>query len=184
MGKLKHLGENLSQCYFVHHKSPTESPGIELDHPQLNAGDKLPEPRYSLHCLSYHMLWSSSGTVCYVSALNSPSVSVVFKFSPSAFVHTLPLLIPHSWKYWGADKSLARPGRKQATATKLELLQATQKKFRTLSFQPGLRGSSDLHVRRKMSTFQLFFQLDRAKDLSAPLLCPSFKFVCHLKAVS
>jgi len=30
--------------------------------------------------------------------------------------------------YWGADKSLAWPGRKQATATKLSLLQATQKK--------------------------------------------------------
>ena len=30
--------------------------------------------------------------------------------------------------YRGADKFLARPGRKQATATKLYLLQATQKK--------------------------------------------------------
>jgi hypothetical protein len=30
--------------------------------------------------------------------------------------------------YRGADKSLARPGRKQATATKLELWQATKKK--------------------------------------------------------
>ena len=31
--------------------------------------------------------------------------------------------------YRGADKSLARPGRKQATATKLWLLQSTQKKW-------------------------------------------------------
>ena len=70
----------------------------------------------------------------------------------------------------GADKSLARPGRKQATATKILLLQATKKKkFRKLSFQPGLRGSNDLHVGRKMATFQLFFQSGRAKDLSAPL---------------
>ena len=61
--------------------------------------------------------------------------------------------------YRGADKSLARPGRKQATATKLSLFQATQKKkLRNLSRQPGLRGSNDLHVGRKMATFQLFVQ--------------------------
>jgi len=47
--------------------------------------------------------------------------------------------------YWGADKSLARPGRKQAAATKLWLLQATQKKFRR-SVQPGLCCSSDLCI--------------------------------------
>ena len=52
--------------------------------------------------------------------------------------------------YRGADKSLARPGRKQATATKL--LQTTKKKkIRTLSVEPGLR------VERKVATFQLFF---------------------------
>ena len=38
-----------------------------------------------------------------------------------------------------------------------------------LSVQPGLRGSNDLRVGRKMATFQLFFQSGRAKDLSAPL---------------
>ena len=48
--------------------------------------------------------------------------------------------------YRGADKSLARPGRKQATVTVLCLLQATQKKSRKLSVQPGLHGSIDLHV--------------------------------------
>ena len=68
----------------------------------------------------------------------------------------------------GADKPLARPGRKQATTTKL--LQATQKKkIRRLSVQPGIRGSYDLHVGRKVATFQLFFQSGRAKDLSEPL---------------
>ena len=36
-------------------------------------------------------------------------------------------------------------------------MQATQKKNRNLSVQPGLRGSSDLRVGRKMATFQLFF---------------------------
>jgi hypothetical protein len=71
--------------------------------------------------------------------------------------------------YRGADKSLPRPGRKQATATKLSLLQATQKQFRRLSAQPGNSGSNDLRVGRKMATFQLFFQSSRAKNLSAPL---------------
>jgi len=33
-----------------------------------------------------------------------------------------------------------------------------QKKFRKLSVQPGLRGSNDLRVWRKMASFQLFFQ--------------------------
>ena len=70
---------------------------------------------------------------------------------------------------WGADNSLARPGRKQATATKLYPLQAAQKLFRRLSFQPGLRGSNDLRVWRKMATFQLFSQSGRAKDLPGPL---------------
>jgi len=69
---------------------------------------------------------------------------------------SLTLLIPVNIT-WGADKSLARPGRKQATATQLLLLQATQKKFGRLSIQPGLRGSSDLRFGRKMMTFQLFF---------------------------
>jgi len=43
------------------------------------------------------------------------------------------------------------------------------KKSRMLSFQPGLRDSNNVRVGRKMATFQLFFQSDRAKDLSAPL---------------
>ena len=66
-----------------------------------------------------------------------------------------------SEQYRGAGKSLARPGRKQATATKLYLMQATQKKkkFRRLSVQPGLRGSNDVRVGRKMLTFQLFFSV-------------------------
>jgi len=48
-------------------------------------------------------------------------------------------------------------------------LQATQKKIRNLSVQPGLRGNSDLRVGRKMATFQLVFQSGRAKNLSALL---------------
>ena len=77
----------------------------------------------------------------------------------------------------GADKSLARPGRKQATANKLGIYSTysprssihflarcsnfckpLKKKFRRLSVQPGLRGSNDLRVGRKIATLQLFFQ--------------------------
>jgi len=77
----------------------------------------------------------------------------------------------------GADKSLARPGRKQATATKLgvywthsprssihflarcsNVCKPLKKKIRRLSVPPGLRGSNDLRVGRKMAIFQLFFQ--------------------------
>ena len=74
----------------------------------------------------------------------------------------------------GAAKSLARPGRKQATATKLGISSTYSPrssihflarcsnfckalKFRRLSVQPGLRGSNDLRVGRKMANFQLFF---------------------------
>jgi len=70
----------------------------------------------------------------------------------------------------GADESLVRPGRKQATTTKLSSARYS-KKFRTLSVQPGLPGSHDLRVGRKMVTFQLFFQSGRAKDLSTPCTC-------------
>jgi hypothetical protein len=71
--------------------------------------------------------------------------------------------------YQGADKSLAQPGRKQATATKLYLLQDTPKQYRRLSVLTGLRGSNDLRFGRKMAPFHLFFLSDRAKDLSALL---------------
>ena len=73
--------------------------------------------------------------------------------------------------------SLARPGGKQATVTKLGIYSTysprssihflarcsnfckpLRKKFRRLSVQPVLLGSNDLCFRRKMATFQLFFQ--------------------------
>ena len=64
---------------------------------------------------------------------------------------------PQSY-YRGADTSLARPGRKQATATKLLTYASHSKKFRSLSVQPDLRDSNDLRVERKMATFELFFR--------------------------
>ena len=76
-----------------------------------------------------------------------------------------------------ADKYLAQPGRKQATATKLGMYstysprssihflarysnfcKTLKKKIRKLSVQPGLRGSNDLRVGRKLATFPFFFQ--------------------------
>ena len=76
----------------------------------------------------------------------------------------------------GADKPLARPGRKQATTTKLGIYstysprspihflaccsnfyQPLEKNFRTLSVQPSLRASNDIRVGRKMAIFQSFF---------------------------
>jgi len=67
--------------------------------------------------------------------------------------------------YWGADKSLARPGRESYSDQTFASHSKTT--FRRLSVQPGLRGSNDLRVGRKMATFKLFFQSGRAKDLSA-----------------
>ena len=77
----------------------------------------------------------------------------------------------------GADKCLARPGRKQATATKLGIYSTysprismqflarcsnfckpLKNKFRRLSVQPGLRGSNDLRVGKKWQTFNCFYQ--------------------------
>ena len=82
--------------------------------------------------------------------------------------------------YRGANKSLSRPGRKQATATSHS---KKKKKFRTSSVQTDLRGSSDLRVGPKMATLQLFFQSGRAKDLSAPLCC-SVILILRLYVVS
>jgi hypothetical protein len=80
---------------------------------------------------------------------------------------------PSQLIYRGTDKSLARP----ATA---KLLQATQKQFRRLSVQPGLRGSNDLRVGRKMANFQLFFQSGLANDLSALLYYHSIMRSCMI----
>ena len=72
--------------------------------------------------------------------------------------------------YRVADKSLARPGRKKLQRPNSNFCKLLKKKkIRKLSVQPGLHGSNHLHVGRKLATFELFFQLGRAKDLSAPL---------------
>ena len=74
--------------------------------------------------------------------------------------------------YRGADKSLARPGRKQATTTKLELLQATQKKKKNSEICPSNQVSAAATTsesEEKWWPLICFFQSGRAKDLSAAL---------------
>ena len=113
-------------------------------------------------------------TVLYRISFHLAQYFKIFRAQKIRFSHlNFPFCCP---LYRGADKSLAPARRKQATATKLSLLQATQKKkkFRRLSIQPGLCGSNDLCVWWKMAIFQLFFQSGRAKDLSAPLYSASF----------
>jgi len=92
-------------------------------------------------------------------------------------MHKCSVLLHGTSNTGGDDKSLARPGRKQATANKLGIYSTysprssihflarcsncckpLKKQFRKLSVQPGLRGSNDHRVGRKMATFQLSFQ--------------------------
>ena len=89
--------------------------------------------------------------------------------------------ITKRWIRGDADKSLARPGRKQATATKLGIY-STYSPRSSIHFlvlcsnfcKPlkkknsdgcpsnlGLRGSNDLRVGRKMANFQMFFFYSR-----------------------
>ena len=71
--------------------------------------------------------------------------------------------------YRGADKSLARPARKKATATKLELFQATQIKKSEI-VRPAKSPRQQLPpCRTKNGDLSIVFQSVRAKDLSAPL---------------
>jgi hypothetical protein len=39
LGETEVLRENLSQCYFAHHKSHMTSPGLEHEPPRWEAGD-------------------------------------------------------------------------------------------------------------------------------------------------
>jgi len=84
----------------------------------------------------------------------------------------------------GANKTLARPGRKQATGNNLGIYSTfspwssihfsahcsnfskplKKKEFRSWSVQTGLRGSSDLRVGRKIAKFRLFFSVQGTGD--------------------
>ena len=91
------------------------------------------------------------------------------------FVYYVIYIYIYIYIYEGADKSLARPGTKKTTATKLGIYStysprssihflsrcskfaSSSKKNKKLSVQPGLRGSDDLRIGRKMATCQLLF---------------------------
>jgi hypothetical protein len=76
--------------------------------------------------------------------------------------------------YRGADKSLARPGRKQATVTKL-LTSASQSKQIQKVVRPTRSQRQQWPPRwMKNGDPSIVFQLGRAKDLSAPLYYQHF----------
>ena len=94
----------------------------------------------------------------------------------------LKLLFYNFFVIRSVDKSLARPGSKQTTATKLGIYSTysprssihfltccfnfckPRKKIWSLSVQPGLCGSNDLRVGRKMANFQFFFLVQGTGD--------------------
>ena len=78
-------------------------------------------------------------------------------------------------RYRGADKSLARPGRNQATATKLPFASHSKKKnqkFVRPSRSP--RQENDLRVRGKMATIQFFFNRVGLRTYQHPCRSPSW----------
>ena len=70
--------------------------------------------------------------------------------------------------YQGAEKSLARPGRKLARATKIELSQATQKNSENCPSNHFSAAAMTSASDEKWRPFNCFFSPGRAKDLSAP----------------
>ena len=134
----------------------------------MSSGSKK-EPRYT--CLSEakashkHRMWVEVSS-CAAHLLHSGQSN-----SPVRWRWLLTVL----WR--GADKSLAPPGRKQATATKLGIYSThsprssvhflarysnfckpLKKIRRFVRPTSSLRGNNDLRVGRKMATFELFFQ--------------------------
>ena len=87
--------------------------------------------------------WRFSGPAGKCQLRSKSLLSSSFQFN----IHRLSYC-DNKVKYWGADKSFARPGRKQATATKLLTFasHSKKKKIRRLSVQPRFRGSNDLRV--------------------------------------
>ena len=106
---------------------------------------------------------------------NSITCSINYKYRIAVKLYNLETLFVSGIR-GGANKSLPRPRRKQATATKLGIYltysprssmhflarcsnfcKPLKEEFIRLSVQPGLRGSNDFRAGRKMATFQLFF---------------------------
>ena len=83
-------------------------------------------------------------------------------------LHEVPL--PPGVYYRGADKSSARPGRKQATATKLSFASHPKKKIQNV--RPNRSPRQQWPPRRtKNGDLSIVFESSRAKDFSASLYC-------------
>ena len=71
--------------------------------------------------------------------------------------------------YRGADKSLARPGRKQARATTLLTFASHSKNLEGCPSNQVSAAAMTSMLEEKWRPFNCFFQSGQAKDLSAPL---------------
>ena len=90
-------------------------------------------------------------------------------FCPNSSQYTSISLKRNVNKYRGADKSLARPGRKQATATKLVTFVSHSKKKKQKVVRPTRSPRQQWPPRRtKYSDLSTVFSVG-SKDLSAPL---------------
>ena len=162
--------------------------GLHSDTMQLHKTASRSEE--SVEGESWAVSWLDFFTCLVILKFSKPAVHVFYMGNTkllfdgkSKKTHTELIACTNSIVIWsllrgGANMSLARTGRKQATATKLGIYSKysprssipflahssnfykplKKKKFWNLSVQPGLRGSNDFLVGRKMSNFQLFFQ--------------------------
>ena len=89
---------------------------------------------------------------------NNPGICMKDYVDVFSLVDILTAYFSVTDTYRGADKYLARPGRKKLQRPNSNFWKLLKKKkFRTLSVQPGLCGSNDLRVGWKMATFHFFF---------------------------
>ena len=90
------------------------------------------------------------------------------------------------WKYRGTDKSLVRPGRKQATATKLLTFASHTKNKIQKVVRPTRSPRQQWPPRRKKNgeiSVVFLFQSGRANDLSAPMQGWTFKLYLTLNFI-
>ena len=146
----------------------------------MNKNLRFPENRYTYVKGKYIL---GKALFCWMSVFSLKFIShvacfIFFMVYCTQFWQLLYVTIFSYLHLWGdADKSLARPGRKHATVTKLGIYwtfsprssihflarcsnfcKPLKKKF-SLSVQPGLRGNNDLLFGRKMASFHLFFSV-------------------------
>jgi len=115
----------MSENVFSFNIIPTTKWGYSTAQNQqtgFRSGDRVFTLRYELHLsISFRMIY-----VCVLLILcqRVPNVHTRFDINRTHYTHThfvphVKYTVLHIAEYRGAGKSLARPGRKQATATKL-----------------------------------------------------------------